>query len=71
MKKVSISGIEDIVNALQHDKVLYLENETNKGHFSRYWMYKGLICQSVDDCPTCKVGVSIYVLPEYKYYYYE
>lgn len=71
MKKVFISGIEDIVNALQHDKVLYLEDEINRGHFSRYWMYKGLICQSIDDCPTCKVGVSIYVLPEYKYYYYE
>ena len=68
MKKVFVSGVEEIINALQSNKVLYLDTDTG---YIKYWMYKGLICTSIDECAPCKIGLFMSALPEYKYYYYE
>ena len=70
MKKVFISGAEAVINALQDNKVLFLDDR-NSNLYAKFWLYKGFICQTLENYPTHKISTSMIVLPEYKYYYFE
>ena len=74
MKKVVVTGAEEVINALQDGKILYIDifdGNGNKIDFVKYWLYKGIICKSVGNCTASTINEHMLVLPEYEYYYYE
>ena len=70
MKKVVVTGAEEVINALQDGKILYLDI-VEEMDFYKYWLYKGVICKSIGRSKAVAINVSMPILPEYEYYYYE
>ena len=70
MKKVVVTGAEEVINALQDGKILYLDIVEEVDSY-KYWLYKGFICRSRSKGNVEAINVPMPTLPEYEYYYYD
>lgn len=64
MKRITITSVDEIIDALQSGKILY------DSFGGRYWMYKGIILSSdaEDDGAVVRINSHIDTNREYVYY---